>query len=80
MGEREKTKYSGVFFRKAKRIGRKGTEKVYYVVYKKNGKVHEEKAGRQFADDMTPAKAAGIRAELIEGKRLTRKEKRKEEK
>jgi len=79
MGKREKTNYAGVFYRKAKRIGRKGTEKVYYVVYKKNGKVLEEKAGRQFADDMSPARAAGIRAELIEGKRLTRKEKRGQE-
>ncbi|MEE8553961.1 MAG: site-specific integrase, partial [Desulfobacterales bacterium] len=77
--KRYKTDYPGVFFREAKRIGGKGIEKVYYVVYKKNGKVHEEKAGRQYADDMTPARAAGIRAELIEGKRLTRKEKRKQE-
>jgi len=77
--KRHKTDYPGIFFRKAKRIGRKGTEKVYYVVYKKNGKVHEEKAGRQHADDMTPAKAVGIRADLIEGKRLSRKEKREQE-
>jgi integrase len=77
--KRYKTDYPGVFFREAKRIGGKGIEKVYYVVYKKNGKVHEEKAGRQYADDMTPARAAGVRAELIEGKRLTRKEKRKQE-
>ena len=34
----------------------------------------EEKVGRQYADDMTPARAAGIRAERIEGKRLSRKE------
>ena len=34
----------------------------------------EEKVGRQFADDMTPARAAGIRAERVEGKRLSRKE------
>ncbi len=77
--KRYKTDYPGVFLREAKRIGGKGIEKVYYVVYKKNGKVLEEKAGRQFADDMTPARAAGIRAELIEGKRLTRKENRKQE-
>ena len=34
-------------------------------------------AGRQFADDMTPSRAARIRAELTEGKRLSRKEIRK---
>ena len=51
-----------------------GTEKVYYIVFKKDGKVLEEKVGRQFVDDMTPARANGIRAERIEGKRLSRKE------
>jgi integrase len=77
--KRIKTKYPGVFYREAKRIGGRGSEKVYYVVYKKGGKVFEEKAGRQFADDMTPARAARIRSELIEGKRLTRKQKKAEE-
>ena len=52
----------------------KGTEKVFYIVFKKEGKVFEEKVGRQFADNMTEAKAAGIRAERIEGKRASRKE------
>lgn len=79
MSKRKKTDYPGVFCREAKRIGGKGTEKVFYVVYKKNGKVHEEKAGRQYVDDMTAARASGIRAELIEGKRLARKEKRAKE-
>jgi integrase len=74
MSNRIKTKYPGVYYREAKRLGGKGTEKVYYIVFKKNGKVHEEKVGRHFADDMTPARAAGIRAERIEGKRLSRKE------
>ena len=74
---RIKTNYPGVFYREARRIGVKGTEKVYYVVFKKEGKTHEEKVGRQYFDDMTPARAAGIRAELIEGKKLTRKEFRK---
>jgi len=73
MPTRIKTKYPGVYYREANRIGGKGAEKVYYVVYKKDGKVKEEKVGRQFTDDMTPARAAGIRAELVEGKRLPRK-------
>jgi integrase len=72
--KRTKTNYPGVFFREAERIGGSGTEKVYYIVFKKNGKVIEEKVGRQFVDDMTPARANGIRAERIEGKRLSRKE------
>jgi len=77
--KRIKTKYPGVFYREANRIGGKGTEKVYYVVFKKDGVIIEEKAGRQFADDMTPAKAARIRSERIEGKRLSRKEIRAKE-
>ena len=72
--KRHKTTYPGVFYREAERIGGKGMERVYYIVFKKDGKVYEEKVGRQFADDMTPARAARIRAERIEGKRQSRKE------
>ena len=72
--KRLKTNYPGVFYRESERIGGNGTQKVYYIVFKKDGKVIEEKAGRQYADDMTPARANGIRAERIEGKRLSRKE------
>jgi hypothetical protein len=39
----------------------------------------EEKAGRQFQDDMTPAKAAGVRARRIEGKEPSNKEQRQAE-
>jgi len=38
------------------------------IYYRSNGKQIEEKAGRQFADDMTAAKAAGIRAIVSKGK------------
>jgi len=72
--QRFKTDYPGIFYREADRIGGKGKEKVYYVVFKKDGKVHEEKVGRQYADDMTPAKAATIRAGRIEGRRQSRQE------
>jgi integrase len=72
--KRHKTNYPGVFYREAERIGGNGLERVYYIVFKKAGKVHEEKVGRQYADDMTPARANSIRAERIEGKRLSRKE------
>ena len=78
--KRFKTEYPGVFYRETKRIGSKGTEKVFYIVFKKDGKVHEEKAGRQYADDMTAARAARIRGELIEGKRKSRPEIREEKK
>ena len=72
--KRFSTKYPGVFYRLANRIGRSGDERVYYVVFKKDGRTHEEKVGRQYADNMTAAKASLIRAERIEGKRLSRKE------
>ena len=79
MPRRIKTNYPGVYFREAKRIGGKGLEKVFYVTFKKSGKMIEEKVGRQFSDDMTPARAAGIRADRIEGKRLSRKEIKKQQ-
>jgi len=74
MPKRIKTKYPGVYYREANRVAGKGKEKVFYIIFKKSGKVIEEKAGRQHTDAMTPARAAGIRAERIEGKRLSRKE------
>ena len=76
MGARIATDYPGVIYRIAKRIGGKGEEKVFYVRFERDGKKCEEKVGRQYADAMTPAKASHIRSDLIEGKRLTRKEKR----
>jgi integrase len=72
--KRQATNYPGVFFREAERLGGRGLERVYYIVFKKAGKVIEEKVGRHYADDMTPARASRIRAERIEGKRPSRKE------
>jgi len=74
MSKRIKTNYPGVFYREARRIGGRGKERVYYIVFKKNGKVHEEKVGRQYADAMTPAQAARMRSGRIEGKRVSPKE------
>ncbi len=76
MAKRIKTEKPGVFYRISDRVGGPGTEKVYYVVFKKNGKPCEAKAGRQYADAMTPAKAALYRAALIEGREQTPQEKR----
>ena len=75
--ERFKTKYPGVTFIIGKSSNGK-SEKIYYIRYRKNNKLIEEKAGRQYQDDMTPAKAAGIRAAKIEGDK-TNAEKRAEE-
>lgn len=76
--KRVKTKYPGVYYRVVNRIGGAGKEKVYYVVFKQNGKVIEESVGRQFKDAMTPAKASVVRAKLIEGKQETKRERRAE--
>jgi len=68
--------YTGVFYRIGKRIGGKGTERIYYVTYKKRGKKIEESVGRQYADQMTGAKASNIRSDIIEGRRLPKKDKK----
>jgi len=72
--KRVRTNYPGVYYRLAKRLGGKGEEKVYYYKFKKAGKNIEEKAGREKADNMTPAKTSRIRSERIEGKRPSPKE------
>ncbi|MFO7606167.1 MAG: site-specific integrase [Desulfurivibrionaceae bacterium] len=69
--ERIKTKYPGVFFRDRKRIGGPGTERVFYAVFKKDGKLIEAFVGRQYRDNMTAAKANTIRGEYLSGKRRT---------
>ncbi len=74
--KRTKTKYPGVYFIEGQAASGKGSEKIYYILYRLNGKQIEEKAGRQYVDDMTPAKAAGIRGQRIEGKELSNTEKR----
>ncbi len=71
--------YTGVFYRLGERVGQKGEEKIYYVTFKKNGKKIETKVGRQYLDQMTPARANQIRIKLIEGTAKTGKEKREAE-
>lgn len=78
--KRQPTKYPGVFYLETERAGGSGKEKTYYVVFKRKGKVIEAKAGKQYQDNMTPAKAAAYRGDLIEGKALTQAERRKIEK
>lgn len=76
--ERFKTVYPGVFYI----IGKSNTtgkdEKIYYIRFRKDGKETEEKAGRQFQDNMTPAKANTLRAEKIKGTKLTNQGRRAE--
>ncbi len=74
---RLKTKYPGVYFIEGTATDGR-PERVFYIVYRKNGRLIEEKAGRQYKDDMTPARAAGIRTRKIEGDCPTNEEERKE--
>lgn len=64
--ERIKTNYPGVYYIMSKATDGR-PEKIYYIFYRKGRKQIEEKAGRQFQNDMTPARAARIRAQRIEG-------------
>jgi len=74
--KRFKTKYAGVYYIEGTAVGSNKKEKIYYIMYRKDRKQIHEKAGRQFQDDMTPARAAGLRTERIEGRQLSNKEKR----
>jgi integrase len=76
--KRFKTDYPGVYYIKGKGVPGSGhkVEKIFYISYRKNGKQIQEKAGRQYQDDMTPARASGIRARRIEGKELSNEERR----
>ena len=74
--KRAKTKYPGVYYiTGTSKTGK--PEKIYYIVYRKDGKQIEEKAGRQYQNDMTPARASQLRARRIEGRDTSNREKRK---
>jgi integrase len=74
--KRYKTKYAGVFYIEGKAVTGNKTEKIYYIRYRKDGKSIEEKVGRQYQNDMTPARAAGVRGQRIEGKQKSNAERR----
>lgn len=71
--------YAGVFYVEAPRPKGSDLEKVYYIRYRRAGKLVEEKAGHQYRDAMTPAKAAGIRAARIEGRQASNTKRREVE-
>jgi len=78
---RFKTDYPGVYYVEGKRTGgRGGLERIYYIYYRKGGRIVEEKAGRQFKDAMTAARANVIRSKKIAGLQLTNKERREAKK
>jgi integrase len=77
--QRIKTDYPGVYFIEGTAVGTGKPERIYYIRYRKNGKAVDEKVGRQFQNDMTPARAARIRALKVEGLEIPNAEKRASE-
>ncbi len=78
--ERIKTSYPGVVYIEGVSVATGKPERIYYIRYRKNGKLVEEKVGRQFQDDMTPARANQVRIKRIEGDQLPNRERREAEK
>jgi len=76
--KRIKTDYPGVYYVIGEAIATNKRERIFYVRYRKDGRSIEEKAGRQFQDAMTAAKASRIRAERVEGKALSNKARRQQ--
>ena len=74
--KRIKTNYPGVYYVVGTSTATGKPERIYYVRYRKDGKLIEEKAGRQFQDDMTSARASRIRTQRIVGDELSNKERR----
>ena len=68
--------YAGVFYVEVTRVHSSQIERVYYIRYRRDGKLVEEKAGHQYRDNMTPAKAAGMRAARMEKREANNADKR----
>jgi integrase len=77
--KRIKTKYPGVTYIIGQSVATGKAEKIFYIRYRRDGKLIEEKAGRQYQDDMTAARAFSKRAQRIEGKEPTNRERRQAE-
>lgn len=75
--KREKTRYPGVYVINGTDPITGKPEKIFYLLYRKNGKQIEEKAGRAGKpDDMTAARASALRGAKIKGITPTNKERR----
>jgi len=76
--ERIKTTYPGVYYIQGISKASGKPERLFYITYRKEGKQIEEKAGKQYSDNMTAAKANKIRVLRTEGQQLSNKERRKQ--
>ena len=65
--KRQKTRYPGVYYIVGQAVGKDEPERIYYIQYRRNGSLIEEKAGRQFQDDMSPARASARRVRRLRG-------------
>ena len=74
--KRFKTPYPGVYYIEGTAVSTGKPERIYYIRYRKDGKLIEEKAGRQFQDDMKPARAAHLRTMRVRGRQLSNRERR----
>ena len=74
-----RTSIPGIYFIVGTAVATDRPEKIYYVSYYRHSKRHFEKAGRQYQDAMTPARAAAIRTDRIRGKELPNRERRESE-
>ncbi len=72
---RTQTNYPGVCFIQGKALDGR-PENIFYINYYRNGKRVEEKAGRQFRDKMTAARANQIRTRRLEGDLPSNQERR----
>lgn len=74
-----KTSYPGVYYLEGKTLTDEKPEKVFYIRYRRDGKAVKEKAGRQYRDDMTAARANQIRVARLQGQELSNRERRYQE-
>ncbi len=70
---RIKTSYPGVYYIEVSPGSSGKRERIYYIRYRNDGRLVEEKAGRQSQDQMTPSLAARIRFERIKTKPVSNK-------
>ena len=73
--QRNKTDYKGVYFIWGTHRVTAKPEKIFYITYRRDGKLISEKAGRA-SEGMTAARANTIRSDKLRGKEPTNAEKR----
>lgn len=78
--DRVGTKYPGVFLVASISPATSKADHIIYIRYKKDGSLVEEKVGRTSVDAMTPAKAALIRSDRLQGKSQPNRVRREVEK